>query len=102
MPLTTSKPEIIDGVEYPYLGLSMAMAPDWRPTGMGAMVAVTLFPYRITETGTIERAMRDGQPVDRCLSFGDAFALEGTDPDIATAIAGILSAVQGYITAKEI
>jgi len=46
--------------------------------------------------------MRDGQPVDRCLSFGDAFALEGTDPDIATAIAGILSAVQGCITAKEI
>lgn len=102
MPLTTANPELIDGIEYPYLGLSMAMQPDWRETGMGAQVAVSLHPFRVTETGTIERALRDGIPVQRSLSFGDAFALEETDPDIATAIVGILTAVQGYITAKGI
>lgn len=100
MPLTTSNPEIIDGIAYPYLGLSMAMAPAWRTDGMGAMVAVTLYPYRVKEDGTIERALRDGQPVDRCLSFGDAFALESSDPDMAQAAIGILTAVQGYLTAK--
>lgn len=102
MPLTTTKPEIVNGVEYPYLGLSMAMSPDWRPNNLGAMVAVTLYPYRITESGDIERAMRDGQPVDRCLSFGDAFALEQSDPDMAQAAVGILTAVQSYLTAKGI
>lgn len=100
MPLTTANPEIIDDVAYPYLGLSMAMQPDWRPSSMGAQVAVALHPFRVTEAGTIERAVRDGIPVQRSLSFGDAFALEDTDPAIATAILGILSAVQGYITAK--
>lgn len=100
MPLITTNPEIIDGVEYPYLGLSMAMQPDWRESDIGAQVAVALHPYRVTAGGVIERAQRDGAIVQRSLGFGDAFEHEAADPDIAQAIAGILSAVQAYITAR--
>lgn len=97
MPLTTSNPEIIDGIVYPYLGLSMAMMPEWRETDIGGMTAVELSLFRVTEDGKIERAMRDGKPVTRNVSFSDAFA---DDPDLATAVGGILAAVQGYVTAK--
>lgn len=97
MPLVTQNPEIIDGVEYPYLGLSMAMQPDWRESSMGAQCAVAFHPYRVTEDGKIERAMRDGYPVQRSISFGDAFT---EDADSRAAAEGILAAVQGYLTAK--
>lgn len=100
MPLTTATPEVIDGISYPYLGLSMAMQPEWRATSLGAQVAVALHPFRVTEAGQIERAVRDGIPVQRSLTFGDAFAMEETDPAIAAAIIGILTAVQSYLTAK--
>ena len=98
MPLTTSNPEIIDGIEYPYLGLSMAIMPEWQETNVGGMVAVELSLFRITEEGKVERAMRDDKPVTRGASIGNAFA--PGDSDLATAVVGILSAVQGYITAK--
>lgn len=97
MPLTTSNPEIIDGIEYPYLGLSMAMMPEWQETDVSGMVAVELSLFRVTEDGKIERAMRDGKPVTRNASFANAFT---EDTDLTTAVGGILSAVQGYITAK--
>jgi hypothetical protein len=101
MPLTTANPEVIDGIEYPYLGLSMAMMPDWRETSVGAMVAVELQLFRVTAAGKIERALdAEGLPVCRHMSFGDAFALP--DPDLADAMTRVLSAVQDYITAKGI
>jgi hypothetical protein len=101
MPLTTSHPEIIDGEEYPYFGLSMAMMPDWRPNDIGAMVAVELPLFRIDAEGKVIRAMNeDGQQVSRHMSFADAFALP--DPDLAEAMTAVLDAVQAYITAKGI
>jgi hypothetical protein len=56
MPLTTSKPEVIDDIEYPYMGLSMAMMPSWRERDIGAMVAAELTLFRIDEAGKIEIA----------------------------------------------
>lgn len=100
MPLTTSNPEIIDGITYPYLSLSMAMAPEWREQGMGAQVACEFIPYRVTETGQVEKAVRDGRPVSRSLAFGDAFGQAASDSDLGAAVEGILSAVQGYLTAR--
>jgi hypothetical protein len=98
MPLTTSKPEVIDDIEYPYMGLSMAMMPSWRERDMGAMVAAELTLFRIDEAGKIEIARIEGKPVTRSVSFGDAFA----SAEAAEAVATILGAVQAYITAQEV
>jgi hypothetical protein len=101
MPLTTKHPEVIDGIEYPYFGLSMAMMPDWRENNIGAMVAVELPLFRIDRRGRVIRAVdEEGNQISRHMSFGDAFALP--DPDLAAAMVAVLDAVQDYITAKGI
>jgi hypothetical protein len=101
MPLTTSNPEIVDGVEYPYFGLSMAMMPSWGETSLGAMIAVEFPIFRVDAEGTIVRAVdEDGKHISRHLSFADAFASD--DPDLQQAIATVLGAIQAYITAKDI
>jgi hypothetical protein len=101
MPLTTSNPEIVDGVEYPYFGLSMAMMPIWGESNLGAMIAVEFPIFRVDSEGKVVRAVdEDGKFISRHRSFADAFASD--DPDLQAAIATVLGAVQAYITAKGI
>ena len=95
MPLITSHPELIDGVEYPYLGISMAVTPQWRERDLGAMVAVRFTPFRVAEDGTIVPS-----GVDRAVVYGDAFAAAASDPDVAAFVQSFLESVQAFITAK--
>lgn len=97
MPLTTSNPEIIDGVEYPYLAIHVAMSPQWRESDMGAMVAARFPLYRIDENGHIEQS-----GTDRSLVLADAFAQAENDPAIAEFVRTFLAAVQTLVTAKGI
>ena len=97
MPLITSNPELIDGQEYPYLGISMAVSPQWRERDLGAMVAVRFTPYRVAEDGTIVPS-----GVDRVVVYGDAFTAAESDPDVAAFVQAFLASVQAFVTAKGI
>ena len=53
MKLISKKPTIKDGVEYPYLAVSLSMSPLWKPN-LGASVAIRFTPFRELEDGTYE------------------------------------------------
>ena len=97
MPIITSNPEIVDDHEYPYLGISMAVSPQWRESDMGAMVAVRFMPYRVAEDGTLVQS-----GTDRAVVYPDAFAAAASDPDVAAFVQSFLASVQAFVTAKGI
>ena len=52
MPITSTKPIEVDGIEYPYFMINLAISPLVKPTDIGASVAMRLTPYRVLEDGS--------------------------------------------------
>lgn len=104
MPVASTNPLVVDGVEYPYYGVTIMGEPSWEPARVGARVVVALWPYRIDEQGQIQRPMVDGYPDDsrvRRFVYGDAYEAAATDPALAAALSAIMAGgVQGFVTAK--
>ena len=97
MKLTSTKPTIIDGVEYPFLAVTFAMSPLWKP-GLGASVAIRFTPFRELEDGTFE-SLPD-QP--KAISLLDIFETAQGDPALEDAIQGFMGTLQTLINNKEL
>jgi hypothetical protein len=96
MPIISSNPTIVDGVEYPYFLINLAISPYDAPNG--ASVALRLTPYRSLELGGIEQLPN----IAKTISFKDVFEIAENDPSIEKAVKDIMNALQIFITEKGI
>ena len=94
MPIQSTNPIVVDGVEYPYYTVNLSISPLVRETEVGASVAMRLTPYRETETGGLDVL----QGHDRPVVYLDVFASD--DAAAETAAYNILATIQQYITEK--
>jgi hypothetical protein len=94
MPIQSTNPIIVDGVEYPYYTVNLSISPLVRETEVGASVAMRLTPYRETQEGTLDVL----QGHDRPVVYLDVFASE--DMPAENAAYQILATIQQYVTEK--
>ena len=94
MPIQSTNPIVVDGVEYPYYTVNLAISPLVKETEVGASVAMRLTPYRELEGGRADVLQGHDTPV----VYLDVFASE--DVPAETAAYNILSVIQQYITEK--
>jgi hypothetical protein len=94
MPVQSTNPIIVDGVEYPYYTINLAISPLVKETEVGASVAMRLTPYRETETGVLEVLQNHDRPV----VYLDVFASE--DMPAENAAYNILGIIQQFIIEK--
>jgi hypothetical protein len=94
MPIQSTNPVTVDGVEYPYYTVNLAISPLIKDTEVGASVAMRLTPYRELEGGTPDVLQGHDTPV----VYLDVFASE--DMPAETAAYNILATIQQYITEK--
>ena len=94
MPIQSTKPIVVDGIEYPYYTVNLSISPLVQDAGVGASVAMRLTPYRETETGTLDVL----QGHDRPVVYLDVFASE--DAPAENAAYNILGIIQQFITEK--
>lgn len=96
MPIQSTKPTIVDGVEYPLLLVNLAISPLVQEGGIiGASVAMRLTPYR--EVGGAIEQLPDHA---KAVSYLDVFKEAETDPEIASAIEKIMTGLQEFISDK--
>ena len=94
MPIQSTNPITVDGVEYPYYTVNLAISPLVRDTEVGASVAMRLTPYRETAEGRTDVL----QGHDRPVVYLDVFASE--DVPAETAAYNILGVIQQFIIEK--
>ena len=94
MPITSSNPTVVDGVEYPYFLINLAISPYDAPNG--ASVALRLTPYRNVELGGIEQLPDHAKAV----SLLDVFEVAESDPVFEKAVKGIMDTLQVFINEK--
>jgi hypothetical protein len=94
MPIQSTNPIVVDGIEYPYYTVNLSISPIVRETEVGASVAMRLTPYRETETGTLSVL----QGHDRPVVYLDVFASD--DMPAENAAYQILGTIQQYIIEK--
>jgi hypothetical protein len=96
MPIISTQPTIVDGVEYPLLLVNLAISPLVQEGGqIGASVAMRLTPYREIPGG-IEQLPDHAKAV----SYFDVFKEAETDPEIASAVLKIMTGIQEFINDK--
>jgi hypothetical protein len=94
MPIQSTNPITVDGIEYPYYTVNLAISPLIKDTEVGASVAMRLTPYRELEGGASDIL----QGHDRPVVYLDVFASE--DMPAENAAYGILGIIQQFITEK--
>lgn len=94
MPIQSTNPIIVDGVEYPYYTVNLAISPLVKDTEVGASVAMRLTPYRELEGGASDVLQGHDTPV----VYLDVFASEDTLAE--TAAYNILGVIQQFVTEK--
>lgn len=91
MALTTSIPN----EQFPYLSLTMAMAPRIGTDNIQTMVSVLLKPYSIAEDGTVTVG-----EAEKSMVWSDVFTAVSADPALATFVGKFLGIAQDFINAK--
>lgn len=94
MPLISTNPITVDGKEYPYFLVNLAISPYDAPRG--ASVALRLTPYRNQELGGIEQLPDHAKAV----SLLDVFEVAESDPAFEKAVSGIMGTLQEFINDK--
>jgi hypothetical protein len=94
MPITSTNPTIVDGVEYPYFLINLSISPYDAPNG--ASVALRLTPYRYASDGVIEQLPDHAKAV----SILDVFEVAQSDPAFENAIKGIMDTLQTFVNEK--
>jgi hypothetical protein len=97
MKLVSTKPTIKNGIEYPFLAVSLSMSPLWKPN-LGASVAIRFTPFRELEDGTYQSLPNDS----KAISLLDIFETAQGDPAFEDAIQGMLKTLQDLINKKEL
>ena len=72
MPIQSTNPIVVDGIEYPYYTVNLSISPLVKETEIGASVAMRLTPYRELEGGASDIL----QGYDRPVVYLDVFASE--------------------------
>jgi hypothetical protein len=85
MPLISTQPTIVDGKEYPFLALNMAVSPFWQPQYVGGSIALRFTPFRYDENHNVEKL--ENPDYQKVVSMMDVFE-NGTaeEKDIANKI----------------
>ena len=96
MPITSNNPIEVDGTEYPYFMINLAISPLVKPTDIGASVAMKLTPYRVLEDGSSESLPDNSIPI----TYMDVF--ESGDANAINAAATIMGALQTFINEKNL
>jgi hypothetical protein len=94
MPIQSTNPIVVDGVEYPYYTVNLAISPLVKDTEVGASVAMRLTPYRELDGGAPDVLQGHDTPV----VYLDVFASE--DVPAETAAYNILGVIQQFIIEK--
>jgi hypothetical protein len=94
MPLVSKNPITVDGKEYPYFLVNLAISPYDAPRG--ASVALRLTPYRNEELGGIEQL----PDYAKAVSLLDVFKVAESDPAFEKAVEGIMNTLQVFIDDK--
>lgn len=94
MPIQSTNPIVVDGIEYPYYTVNLSISPLIKETTVGASVAMRLTPYRELETGAADIL----QGHDRPVVYLDVF--ESNDIPAETAAYNILGIIQQFINEK--
>ena len=97
MKIKSTNPTIKNGVEYPFLAVSLSMSPLWKPD-IGASVAIRLTPFRELQDGTYESLPDE----PKAISLLDIFESAQGDPDFEDAIQGMLKTLQELVNKKEL
>ena len=97
MPLTLNTPRIVDGNEYPYVTVNLAISPLVEETNIGGSTVIIFKPYRVLEDATFEF-------LDEQIPFVylDVFVAAQTDPVLAQSLTTIFGSLQQFITDKNI
>jgi hypothetical protein len=93
MSISAKTPTVVDGIEYPYLAVSMAVSPIYGETAVSGCMALTAVPYRTDNDGLIHYAHDHAKR----MSVGDIFQKAQTDPLFAQALTTIYGALGQYI-----
>jgi hypothetical protein len=96
MPITSTKPIVKDGIEYPYFTVNLAVSPLVNETTIGGSCAMKLTPYRVKEDGTFEFLEENATP----FSYLDVFS--SGDNDLIKSTTTIMGAIQQFIIDKNI
>ncbi len=94
MPIQSTNPITIDGVEYPYYTVNLSISPLIKDAEIGASVAMRLTPYRELDGGAPDILQGHDTPV----VYMDVFASE--DMPAETAAYNILGTIQQFIIEK--
>jgi hypothetical protein len=96
MPIQSKNPTIVDGIEYPYFLVNLAMSPYNAPNG--ASIALRLTPYRNLELGGIEQLPDHA----KAISLLDIFEVAEHDPAFEKAVTGIMNTIQNLVNDKDL
>jgi hypothetical protein len=96
MPIQSTKPTIVNGVEYPFFLITLSISPFDEPHG--ASVSLRLTPYRDAKNGQIEKLSEH----EKSVSILDIFEIAQTDKAFENAIKGIMKTLQLFIIEKEL
>jgi hypothetical protein len=96
MPITSTNPIEVDGIEYPYFMVNLAISPLVKPTDVGGTVAMLLTPYRVLQDGSSESLSNNA------LQFTYMDIFESDDAQALEATFTIMGALQKFITDKNI
>jgi hypothetical protein len=93
MPLISTNPIIVDGIEYPYYLVNLTIAPYDAPKG--ASVALRFTPYRMQGEQIVM------QPeYSKVMAELDILQVADIDPAVEKAVEGIMSTLQTFIDDK--
>ena len=114
MSFTAKEPLTIDGVSFPFVGVSLVTSPGFTETSVGGRVVLNLDPYRIDEDGKVIRPVKtvtiedaDGNPQSRVVVdnsyrttkiYSDVFQAAADSPALGAALAVISAGIQGFIS----
>ena len=97
MPIQSTNPITVDGVEYPYYTVNLAISPLVKETEVGASVAMRLTPYRELPGGKPDVL----QGHDRPVVYLDVFrTIDEGDMVLGQSVQQIMGAIQLYINGK--
>ena len=94
MPIQSTNPIVVEGIEYPYYTVNLAISPLIKENEIGASVAMRLTPYRELEEGKPDILQGHDTPV----VYLDVFASE--DMPVENAAYNILATIQQFIIEK--
>ena len=102
MPIQSTQPVIINGIEFPYLTVNLAISPLIKPNDIGGSIALKLTPYRektLEEGGGYE--FLDDQP--KQVVYLDVFeSITQGDTSLAKAVTTIMTGIQQFIIDKSL